>query len=182
MRRRSVLLPAVSICHGLYDLVESFRPDYDVAEAWRHAPSHTYIVFRDKYTDAWEQFIIDNNLGRRVDEGVTVSKHLGLTFMTLLAQVVSAEQEIPLITDCPELDSFGIFLSHITPADPRSFHIARSIINVTIPANLDSIALSDIIAFRNRPEFKDMLHAFHQRVQDYIQLIEGGFRYKRFQG
>ena len=195
------------------DLVEPFRPDYDlaargtldaiekcegilarphlfrdifkhdnVAEAWKHVPNHTYTVFRDKYTSSWEEFILGNNLGRRVDEGVAVSKHLGLDYMTLLAQAISAEQEIPPITDRPELDSFGIFLSHTTSADPKSFRIARSIINVTVPANLDSIALVDIIAFRTRPGFKERLHAFHQRVQDYIRSSDDGSATSDFKG
>ena len=170
-------LDAIETCEGILARPHVFGKvfKYDnVAEAWRCVPSHAYTIFRDKYTDAWEQFICENELGHIVDEGVAVSMHLGLVYMTLLAQAVSAEQEIPPITDQEELDSFSIFRSHTTLADPKSFHIARSIINVTVPTNLHEIALADIVALRNRPGFKERLHAFHQRVQDYLASIEDG--------
>lgn len=170
-------LDAIETCERILARPDDFRGifKYDnVVEAWRHVPNHTNTVFRAKYTGAWEEFILANNLGRRVPEGVAVSKHLALVYMTLLAQAVSGEQEIPSITDRPEVDAFGIFLSRTTPPGPKSFHIARSVINVTVPANLTSIALGDIIAFRNKPGFKEKLHAFHERIQDYSRSIEDG--------
>jgi len=168
---------AVETCDRILRRPSAYKDifKYDnVVDVWRHRDSQRYTIFEDKYTDTWEHFVINNKIGHHVKEGVAVSKSLGLVFMTLLAQAVSSKVQIPPMTDLPELDRFSILTAQTSPADQAGFQVAQGIINVTLPANIDSIEVTDVVNFRNRPGFKVRLHAFHLRLQDFLNSVEEG--------
>ncbi|MBN2313439.1 MAG: hypothetical protein JXM79_05880 [Sedimentisphaerales bacterium] len=155
-------------------LFENIFKTTNIRELWQHPYSHMYTIFRDKYTSELENFVVTERFGTRVKEGIAVSMHFKNIFMSLLAQAISLEEEIPPITDKPKLDEFSIKCLRSPRPTDKGFQVAKGIINLTLPANIDSIPIKNIINIRNKDGFKDRLHAFHSEIMSYIQSVEEG--------
>ena len=170
-------LDAIDTCESILNHPFAFKDlfKYDnVLDAWRTTSSHQYTIFRDKYVDAWEHFVIQNKFGTPTNEGIAVSRHLGLIYMTLLSQAISAAEEIPSITDRTELDRFSIFCSQTSPATPKSVNVANYVINLLVPANLSDINFRKIIKLRNKRGYKKRLSAFQSEIEKCIKSFEAG--------
>lgn len=159
----------------------------DFIEKWREDENQNYTIFEKKYTNAWEDFCIDNQLGKRNDEGIAVSRTLGLIYMSFLTNVISEAKNIPLVTDHQDLDNISI-LARITKSQTdEKINIAKGIIELKTPKNLEHISLETIINHRKGQGFKERLHAFHLDFEKYLIDLESGkaekgFLDKRYEG
>ncbi len=170
-------LDTIQQCEYIIDHGHLFKDVFKtpkIRELWQYPKSHMYTLFRDKYTSELEDFVVAQHFGVRVNEGIAVSLHFKNIFMSLLAQAISLEEEIPPITDRPRLDAFSIQCLHSSKSTDRSFQVAQGILNLSLPANLDSIPIENIIEIRNKEGFKDRLHAFQNEIAAYIKSVEEG--------
>jgi len=148
-------------------------------EEWKDTGSHKYIIFEQKYTDQWKEFCIRERLGKPKGEGVIVAKSLGLLYMTLLTNVISEKMRLSTITDYQNLDNISILARRQIPTD-NTINVAKGIISLKLPKNLENMSFGKIIEYRNRRDFKKCLHAFHADLEKYLKDLEDGKAEKGF--
>ncbi|TAL16395.1 hypothetical protein EPN96_09695 [bacterium] len=167
---------AIETCESMLSRPYAFKDFFkchDFINVWKSPEFHTHTIFREKYSDAWEDFLTKNKLGTPSDNGIAVSEHLALIYMTLLAQAISANDNMSPITDIPEIDKFSISCLSTSPATPKCVDVARFTIPMVLPANLQEISINSIIKLRNKSGFKQKLIAFNHEIESFIKSLEG---------
>lgn len=164
-------LDAIEAIEKLLANPEYYNPIFhtsQIDEVLKSERLFNYTLFQDKYTKIFSNFVIENNLGIRTNEGLKISKQLGLLYMTILAQAISDTQGISPITNIKELDRFSIFTRHKNIISNNKITIAENTIKLKLPNNLSAINIEDIINLRNKKDFKTKLRAFHQGLDSYL--------------
>jgi hypothetical protein len=146
----------------------------DFLDRWRNQTQHHFVLFREKYTYSWEKYCVKNLMGRSTNHGIALSKELAFIYMSLLAHVISEGTGIPPITDYSDMDRISILTRRSSRISLRRAYIAKSMVNLAIPANIAEIPFEKIIACRNKRGFKEHLHAFHSELDSYITQVENG--------
>jgi hypothetical protein len=148
--------------------------DTHFIDRWRNPLAQRYLLFREKYARDWEDFVKDARLARPAHEGIYVSKELGFIYMTILAQAIADKNGLSSITDHHEMDDFSIFTMKTSPASPESSAIARAVIRLCLPADIHRVSIHEVIKFRNRRNFRHLLHAYHTELHAWISSVEEG--------
>ncbi len=60
---------------------------------------YKYILYADKYTYEFENYCMENGLGERCEEGISLVEDVAYTYMSILAEIISKETETDMITD-----------------------------------------------------------------------------------
>jgi hypothetical protein len=150
----------------------TFRSN-NMTQVWGHPGWHNHLLFRDKYTYAWEEFCLSHGFGTQTDEGIAISQDLAHVYMTLLAHAVADQRQVSPITDYPHLDRFAIFAHRAPRQDPNTLQVAQGVLRLQLPSNIDSIEFADVINFRNRPGYMERLRAFHFQLDKFLSGVEG---------
>ena len=149
-------------------------------DRWKHRGNQTHSLFKDKYTDLWERFCLDNRLGHRSDEGINLSPEVTYLYMTILAQAISDSKGIESITDNNALSVFSILTHRTRQLQNDHLQAAQATINLKIPANIQTISLKKVIAHRNKADFRIKQKAFQEGLFKYLQSVEGGVSPEQF--
>lgn len=144
----------------------------DIVTRWINRDRQDFVIFEEKYTHEWEQYCIENQLGVKTNQGVAVNWQLGFLYMTLLAQVIGDLRGISPITDYPRLNNIQLALRKTDDDAQQKVELAQAAINLTLPANLSTIDISEIITLRNNSQFKQSLMAFHKELDSFLNKIE----------
>src|SRR5262245_36479744 len=139
---------------------------------WKNPSTHTFILFQDKYTHPWEDFCKSNRLATKTEEGVKISEDLAYIYMALLAQAVADSRELSPITDKPHLDLLSVLSRRVVAPASERINLAKSVLELKLPANIAHINIDEIIKFRNKRGFKERLRAFHEEIDKFYGKLE----------
>lgn len=146
----------------------------NVIEKWKNGNYQDYTLFSEKYTYDFQRFCIDNEIAQECSEGIKVPRELALMYMGQLSSVISDKRGLEAITDYRELDNFNIFSRRTySSKSKRKITLAKNIINLYLPSNLDDIKFRDIIRLRNDKNYYSTLDAFHHHLDTYFNSLEG---------
>jgi hypothetical protein len=97
--------------------------------------------------------------------------------MTILAHAISDLKGVPAVTDYRRLDRYGMLMH--TYSEPghsgKNLKAAQHVINLSVPGNLRSVPLRQIIELRNKRGFKERQRAFHKALNEYLSNLEEGW-------
>jgi len=130
-------------------------------QKWQDPRHQSYLLFQEKYTVKWEEFCISHKLAHRTTEGLLLAPELSWLFMSFLAQAIADANNLPLITDHPELDKISILSRNNNQVDRTQLQVAQNVVGLRLPADIETIDLHTILKFRNQPHFRQCLQAFH---------------------
>ena len=142
----------------------SIFKDDDYMNRLKNREYQDYTIYREKFSGDWQRFIEPLNLGHRTDEGIKVSKELGYIYMAILANVLGDRLHISPITDQRNMDDFSVLIRRTEPQDTEAVLIAKRIIEISLPRELEAVTISQIIKFRNKTDFKKKITAFHDHL------------------
>ncbi len=146
----------------------------DSPSSWRMAENHQFTLLDKKYSPAWKEFCLTEKLASFSGNGVLISKSLGLIYMSFLTNVISEKTGIEPITDHSKMDRISILTRQVPPSARCKTKLANRIVQLKLPGNINDLALSEIIAHRNKNGFKENMHAFHSELEKHIEEMEGG--------
>lgn len=146
--------------------------DNNFLEKWKDRSEHKFTLFKEKYTNYWERFCLENDIGEKSNYGLIVSQDVANIYMTILAQCIADSRGVSPITDNRFLDRFSIFTRKASPNNENTIVAAQGIINLKLPSNLIDLSLSEIIKHRNRENFKQHQRAFHDELEQFLKKIE----------
>lgn len=171
----SATLDAVAQIERILKHPEAFQgilSDANFLQKWKDQDKQQVTLFREKYTDYWEGFCTDNKIGKRSEHGLMLSRDVANIYMTILAQCVADSRGVSPITDDRLLDRFSIFSRKARSNNANTIEAAQGIINLKLPGNLREISLGDIIALRNKQNFKHQQRAFHEELERFLGNME----------
>ncbi len=148
--------------------------DREYPANWRLLQNHQYTLFEAKYTPAWKEFCLSEGLAITSDEGLRLARPLGLIYMSFLAHTISEARGTPPITDYEEMDHISILTRKASPSTRKKTAIAKSIIQLKLPANISALDIRKLIAHRESEGFKERLHAFHSELEKHLTEVEAG--------
>ncbi len=145
----------------------------DVTAEWKRPTELTTELFDEKYSWQWQDFCTANQVGRKSDHGVIVSRSLANLYMTVLAHAVADSRGASPITDVPLLDNYAMFLRHeVDPTESaEQLTVVRDVMKMQVP-DLDSVSLERILRFRNRPDIEGKRRDFHSAMNSYFASVE----------
>ncbi len=146
----------------------------DFLDSWRDSKSYNYTIFSEKYSLSFERFAEENQLGIRCIEGIRVNKTLGLIYMSLLTSIISDRINISPITDYSSMHNISILTRQVNQQSEEGIAIAKGLIKLQLPKNLNEISIDKIIDYRNSNGFKERLNAFHLELEKYFVDLENG--------
>lgn len=146
--------------------------DNDFLEKWKNPNRHQYTLFREKYTDYWKSFCIENNIGSRSNYGLLVNRDVANIYMTILAQCVADSRGVSPITDIRFLDRFSIFTRKVNQNNNQTINAAQGVINLKLPRNIRNISIDKIVKLRNQNNFKQHQRAFHNELEAFLRNAE----------
>jgi len=145
----------------------------DYLSSWKMLENHQYTLFETKYSSVWRDFCLDENLAVSSDYGLKISRQLGLIYMSLLAHVISEKSGIEPITDHKEMDQISILTRAAPPTAQNKTALANRTVRLKLPGNINELGFGQIIEYRNKRDFKEMLYAFHSELEKHIAEMEG---------
>lgn len=129
----------------------------------------TYILYREKYTYEFENFCIDSGIGVECDKGVMVPENVGYTYMSILADIISKDKQMDMLTDY-EKYSDRCFSN-------KKEHKFRHMLNELqffIPVDIDNIPLERFIELRADKEFDYLRRKFNENLNNILKRKDNG--------
>ncbi len=168
---------ALEIVERILEHPERYAPLRFLTNApmrWKKPQNHTYTIFEDKYTDSWQAFCLQNKLASETSYGIKVSEDLAYIYMALLAQAIADSRELSPITDKPRFDLLSILSRKVDRPTGNKIDLARTVIELKLPANLKNIDIDEIVKFRGNVGYKARLKAFHTELDKFYDNLEQG--------
>lgn len=167
---------ALSNVEGILKNPERFKHIFNSAnipEEWRTPNRHVVKLFSDKYTDDWERFCIENQLGQRDDHGLKISRSLTDVYMTVLAHTISDARGISPITDDTRLNDYGLFVRKKAEgaASSARLQLAQGVLSLKAP-RLQEISLEQVMRFRNDSGVEAHRRQFNKSLDAYMSAFE----------
>jgi len=136
---------------------------------WRNPDNWNYQIFAEKFSYQWQEFCIDQGVGRHNREGLLLPKELAFLFMTHLAKEISHERNGAIITDNIEFDNYSNYSRVLSPNNRSRNKFMKGIINLLIPANISEIPITRLIEFRNAN--RERIQAFNNQITNVEDSI-----------
>lgn len=77
-----------------------FRRPYSLAGCrMKEEIPYDYTLYADKYTYQFEKYCLDHGLGKKCNEGIILNKEVAFSYMSMLAEIISKDMGIDMITD-----------------------------------------------------------------------------------
>jgi hypothetical protein len=122
----------------------------NVVEFWQQAINQNFELFSSKFSYSFGQFCKDNGFGHETRNGVAIPERLGLIFMTILAHNIGDRNNFSTMTDISE--QRGLSPIHQSSwkynREIEKLKAVKKLIELTIPKNIDSISVEEIIESR----------------------------------
>lgn len=146
-----------------------------IIDKWRNDQNQTFEVFEEKYSHEFVHFCMENGFGHFSQNGMKLPKELSQIFMALLAKSIgdSETNRLSPITDLGKLDYISNVLRQ-PQRDDENVTLARNVINVFLPRNLNRLSVDDILQLRTSNNFDNKLSAFHNAISGFHSDIENG--------
>ncbi|WP_321515968.1 hypothetical protein [Marinifilum fragile] len=146
-----------------------------ILDKWRNQQNQDFEVFEEKYSHEFVHFCIKNRLAHHSPNGLFLPKELSQIYMALLAKAIGDSEPNGLspITDIGKLDYITNTLRRPDPNEDR-ITLARNVINVFLPKNLNRLSVEEILDFRTSNNFDAKLTAFHNAINGFHSSVENG--------
>jgi len=153
-------------------------------EGWKLKKSQRFSIFDEKYSHGFCYFCIENGIGHKFSEGIYVSRDVFYIYMTVLANIIAERRGLSTITDINYLHNFVTFSrrpeAYSTLNTSERIKVARAIVDLKVPKNLEDLEISKIIKLRNKENFRKKMKAFHALVEQYGENQNGESDYTDF--
>lgn len=116
---------------------------------------YNYVLYEDKYIYEFENYCLENGLGRRCREGILLNKDVAYTYMSILAEIISKEMEIDMITDNIRYSDPSLRCLHnINKRSMNRLGMIQKEIQFYVPVDMYKIPLDEFIELRSDYRFE----------------------------
>ncbi|MDO5294128.1 MAG: hypothetical protein Q4F05_15415 [bacterium] len=130
-----------------------------------------YVLYADKYSYQFENYCMENNFGERCLEGMRVNQDVAYSYMSILADIISKDKEIDMITDCNRYadNCFRRPYSGRTRVY-RQLNEIKNEIQFQIPVDMRKIPLEQFISLRANEKFNSARINFARELNKVLEM------------
>jgi hypothetical protein len=173
----SAIEEADKILKNTYDRSPLFR-QINVLRKWQNPDNWNFLIYREKFSENWYHFCQENNIGKRIEDGILLPEELAFLFMTYLAKEIAFRESSAIITDNNRFDNFTNYARATTPSIDRKTKFAKGLFNLLVPKNLAEIPFEKLVEFRNKN--RHLISAFNFEIDNVQNKIGEGYSHQDF--
>lgn len=129
-----------------------------------------YTLYSDKYTYEFENYCLENNLAERCMDGMRIEENVAYSFMSILADLISKENEIDMITDCKRYADYHLYVPNGRSdfkMNKRLDEIKREI-EFQIPVDIRHIPVQEFLKLRTDEHFNEIRKSFVEELNKIL--------------
>ncbi len=138
----------------------------NILAAWRNKREWKYLLYQEKFSPPFEEFCIENNFGKRVKNGLLLKEEVAYIFMTNLANEISKLTNSSIITDSNKFRQYA----NEDKATTHRNNIAKSVINIKLPSNINNLSFTELTKFRN--DNSHLIRIFNQELTKFESRLD----------
>jgi hypothetical protein len=153
----------------------SRNPLYDNAQRqWRNRNNNDWEIYSGKMSYKLQEMLLENEWALKTENGLNVNPELASQYMTLLANIIAGNRNIPTITDKKMPVNFSSMNMHVSREINRYNRVITlsNEVEIFLPRNIEEISIEEIIEFRNNPENSRNLTEFHNAIENMNNITE----------
>ncbi|OZI11245.1 hypothetical protein CEW92_12605 [Bacillaceae bacterium SAS-127] len=131
-----------------------------------------YEIYSGKMSWKLEGMLLDYGLAEQSINGVIVHKELALEYMSMLANIIASNRNMPTITD-KKISIKYRALNQVINKEVQGARSIKTLVNemeIFLPRDLKNISLQQIIDFRNNPRNQRDLEELHKALNKFNSL------------
>ena len=123
-------------------------------DKWKLPQYQDCTLFEGKYSYEFFRFCIENQIASPCIEGIRISNDLAYVYMSFLADVVSRNNEMEMITDEKRYTQMLLKNPQLTSSSRRAYeHTVKNELTLALPDHLSEIPIQEIIDLRKDKDF-----------------------------
>lgn len=144
-------------------------------ERWREPDFQNSTLFEGKYSPEFFEFCIEQRIATPCDVGIHISSDLAFVYMSLLANVISRQNDYEMITDAAK---YSRYLNDRELALCKTSNLVlettKSNIELALPVDLRSIPLERFVQLRKDKSFSAARRAYLAQIEKMVARQEQG--------
>ena len=132
---------------------------------WRKQENWNYQIYSEKFSVHLRDFIVSENYGIENDNGLLMPQEMAFVFMSFLANEISFENDLDIITDNKKYSDFTYLRKIKVNSKSKVDDFKKATIKLVLPKNISDISFKNIITFRNNNRKKIKI------LNEHIDLI-----------
>lgn len=147
----------------------------DLICKWNNPSYQDSLLFEGKYSKYFFEYCIHNRIATPCSKGIYISSDLSFVYMSILADIISKNNEYEMITDTEKYSRFLINKDlTIAKNTDRKIHAIHNEIELLLPVGIESIPIECLIDLRKRNDFNTARYAYISEVEQLILHRENG--------
>lgn len=152
----------------------SINPIYDnSSRRWRNRSHDDWEIYYGKMSYRLQEMLLEKEWAMNTENGLNLSPDLASQYMTLLANSIAENSNIPTITDKKMSVNFTNLNRNINRENRYNRLMTLSNeLEIFLPRNIDEINIEELIEFRNNPKNRRTLNELHNAIEDMNNITE----------
>lgn len=168
-------------CHQMKEIIEhpeiytSSRYENPIEKLNKWKNKQLCTLYDGKFTSDFDQFCIEYGLAQRTNYGIKINIELANYYMSLLADIISKNNNYELYTDINYCNEFLLNTEKVIANNKGTAIIQNKhqiAFDIIVPKNIKQIPLAELINLRNNRDFSDLRKAFVTELEKAIKNQE----------
>lgn len=143
-------------------------------DKWKLPQYQDCTLFEGKYSYEFFRFCIDNQIASPCMEGIKISNDLAYVYMSFLADVISRNNEMEMITDEQRYTQILLKNPQLTSSSRRAYaHTVKNELTLALPDHLSEIPIQEIIDLRKDKDFNSARTEYVKQLSKMVDSKEG---------
>lgn len=151
-------------------------------EKWKLPQYQDCTLFEGKYSYEFFRFCIENQIASPCTEGIKISNELAYVYMSFLADVISRNNEMEMITDEQRYTQMLLKNPQFALSSRKAYaHTVKNELTLALPDNLSNIPIQEIINLRKDKEFNSARTEYVKHISKMVDCKEGRRPYRKLE-
>lgn len=143
-------------------------------EKWKLPLYQDCTLFEGKYSEEFFRFCIENRIASPCTEGIKISNDLAYVYMSFLADIISRNNEMEMITDDQRYTQMLLKNPQLASSSRRAYaHTVKNELILALPDDLSNIPIQEIINLRNNKDFNSARTEYVKHLSEMVASKEG---------
>lgn len=145
-----------------------------LVEKWKLPQYQDCTLFEGKYSSEFFRFCMENQIASRCMEGIKISNELAYVYMSFLADVISRNNELEMITDENRYTQLLLKNPKLSSSSRRAYaHTVKNELTLILPDHLSNIPIQEIINLRKDDDFNSARREYVKHLSRFVDSKEG---------
>ncbi len=139
-----------------------------------HVNDKNDILYGDKFSREFEHYCLEKGIGVRCDEGIKVNQDVAYSYMSILANIISTDRQLDMITDSYKYTDIHLKERGINRNRRMALDRIKREIEFQIPVDMWRIPLQEFIRLRADDKFNEARQNFAKELNNVLDVQHDG--------